>query len=130
MEPVGTKGLAILVLVLAGALALAWSNPTAAEYERYQDRLLEETLARLASSQRVASRGVLQQLINSKNSLFLKSLVRSQTTRLDLWLCSLYETKLLSARLIVLGIGGTFVPLTDPEKTLQELERTAIAPSK
>lgn len=126
----GTKGLAIIALVLAGALALAWSNPTVGEYERYQDQLLEQALERIGSSQRLASRGVLRQLVKSKEGLFLKSLIRSQTTRVNLGLCSLFETKLLSTRLRVLGIGGTFVPLTDPEKTLRELERTAIAPSQ
>lgn len=125
----GTKGLAILALVLAGALALAWSNPTEREYEQYQEQLLEQELARIGSSQQLASRGVLRQLVKSKEGQFLKSLIRSQTSRLNLGLCSLFETKLLSARLRVLGIGGTFIPLTDPQETLRELERTAIAPS-
>ncbi len=126
---VGTKGLAIIALLLAGAVALAWSNPTERDYERYQDQLLEQALKRIGKSNDLARRGVLRQLVKSKEGSFLKSLVRSQTTRLNLGLGSLFETKLLSTRLLVLGIGGRFFPLTDPEETLRELEQTAIAPS-
>ncbi len=127
---VGTKGLAIIALLLAGALALAWSNPTEREYQRYQDDLLEQALTKMGKSNELARGSVLRQLVKSKEGLFLKSLIRSQTTRMNLGLCSLFETKLLSTRLLVLGVGGRFFPLTDPEKTLRELEQTAIAPSK
>lgn len=130
MELVGTKGLAIIALLLAVVLALAWSNPTVQEYERYQDQLLDQALTRIGESKELASRGVLRQLVKSKEGLFLKSLIRSQTTRVNLGLFSLFETKLLSASLKVLGIGGKFFPLTDPEETLRDLEKTAIAPSR
>lgn len=126
----GTKGLAIVALLLAGALALAWSNPTEREYERYQEELLDQVLTKIGASKELSSRGVLRQLVRSKDGLFLKSLIRSQTTRLNLGLCSLFETKLLSTKLVVLGVGGQFLPLTDPEETLRALEKTAIAPSR
>lgn len=126
----GSKGLAIVALLLAGALALAWSNPTEQEYQRYQDELIEQALSRIGESKDLARRGVLRQLVKSKEGVFLKSLIRSQTTRLNLGLGSLFETKMLSTRLLVLGIGGRFFPLTDPEETLRELEQTAIAPSR
>lgn len=129
MERVGTKGLAILTLVLAGALALAWTNPTERDYEGYQDELLERALTRMGTSKEGASRGLVRQLLGSKEGLFLKSLIRSQTTRLNLGLCSLFETRLLSTELVVLGVGGTFLPLTDPEEALRALEKTAVVPS-
>lgn len=126
----GTKGLAMIALLLAGALALAWSNPTAREYEQYQDELMAQALARFGASDRLASRSVVRQLVRSREGQFLKALIRSQTTRTNLGLCSLFNTKLLSTSITVLGIAGTFFPLSDPEEAFRELERSAITPSR
>ena len=125
-----TRTLAIVALVLAGAMALASKNPTKADYERYQDQLIDQTIERLAQSSGVAKGGVLEQLARSKQGTFLKSVIRSQTTHRSYGLFTVFQSKLFSSRFIVLGIGGHFIPLTDPEEVLRDIEKSAITPSR
>lgn len=125
-----TKGLLIIVLLLGIGWWLASNNPTSQAYENFQDQLLREAVQRVESSQQEKSKTIIKQLMNSKNSLFFKSLIRSQTIRRNFGLFSLFETKIVSSRFIVLGIGGTFYPLSDPEEAIKNFERTVISPSR
>ncbi len=125
-----TKTLALLVLILVGALGLAWSNPTAQDYEAFEDKLLTEMIAQLGSGGKNAQSAVIRQLASKKNRSFFQSLVRSQTKRTNLGLFSLYETSLFKTKIWVIGIAGRFIPLTDMDQAVLELEQSVISPSK
>ncbi len=73
---------------------------------------------------------VIRQLASKKNRSFFQSLVRSQTKRTNLGLFSLYETSLFKTKIWVIGIAGRFIPLTDMDKAVRELEQSVISPSK
>ena len=122
-----TKVLAVLTLVLGLGAWLAWTNPTSKGYEAFQDELMSQAVARVKSSGDGTKAAILKQLVESRGGLFFKSLVRSQTTRRNLFVCSLFETKLLGSRIVVLGIGGKFFPLTDVEEALRQIEKAALS---
>ncbi len=125
-----TRELLLLVLILAGALWLADMNPTSQDYEAFQDRLLTEMIAQLGSGKENAQSAVIRQLASKKNRSFFQSLVRSQTKRTNLGLFSLYETSLFKTKIWVIGIAGRFIPLTDMDQAVRELEQSVISPSK
>ncbi len=124
-----TKFLAVIVLLLAGAAGLAYTNPTSQDYQTFQDQLVRDAIARIQAAEEGTKLAVLKQFVGDENSLFFKALLRSQTTRHNLGLCSLFETSLFRANIQVLGIGGQFIPLTDLEKALQEAESFVISPA-
>ncbi len=119
-----TKVLIVLVLLLGGGWWLADSNPTLLAYKAYQQELIQKGILKLQSSKKS---NILKQLVSTKNSLFLKSTLESQTTHQDYYVATLFETQVFSARLRVLGIGGKFYPLDDPQKVLKQLEENVIS---
>ena len=126
----GTKALAVVTIILGLGFWLAWTNPTAKAYEHFQDQLLSRAVDRLESSGGGKKEGVLRQLAKTRSGMFFKSLVRSQTVRRNYGLFCLFETKLLGTKIVVLGVGGKFIPLTDVDDALREVEQSVLAPKR
>lgn len=115
-----TRLLIGLVSVLALCVGLAASNPTWADYLLF----LEQTLGR-AAEQGGGNSGLAGALLQSQNRAVVEAVVRSQTQRRDYGLFSLYETTIWDVRLVMLGIGGAFLPvsgLDEAQKKLQSLK--------
>ena len=116
--------LAGLVLLLALCVGLAFSNPTWADYLLF----LEQTLGRAAEKGGGQS-DLVATLLQSQNRSVVEALVRSQTQRRDYGLFSLYETKMGDVRLLMLGIGGGFLPLSGLDETEKKLHSLQPLPS-
>jgi hypothetical protein len=115
-----TRLLIGLVSVLALCVGLAASNPTWADYLHF----LEQTLGPAAETGGGNS-GLVGALLQSQNRAVVEAVVRSQTQRRDYGLFSLYETTLWDVRLVMLGVGGRFLPvsgLDEAQKKLQSLK--------
>ena len=126
----GTKALGVITVLLGVGLWLAWTNPTSQDYEKYQDKLIAQGIEQLGSGGGSNEKAVLKRLAESRSGLLFKALIRNQTKRRNLGLCSLFDTKLFGARIVVLGIGGTFVPLTDVEEAFREAEKGVLGPNR
>lgn len=122
------KVLAIMTMFLGMGVWLSLNNPDEKVYEKYQDRMLLDAARKAGEHGGTTQQSVIQKLVESKDSLFFKSLIRSQTSRQDLVLFSIFETNIFSSKLVVVGIGGQFFPLTDPVETLQAIEKSVISP--
>ena len=120
-----TTLLMVLVLVLGTGWWLADTNPTPKAYKKYQEQLIQQGILKLQSSKKSS---VLKQLVTNQNSPFLKSVLESQTTHQDYYFATLFETQVFSSRLQVLGIGGKFYPLDDPDTVIKKFEEKVIAP--
>ena len=125
-----TKVVVVLTALLALGAGLAWTNPTEQAYHKFQASLLREVIEGLESSRRGGQPAIITKLFKSKNSVFLESLVQSQTVRRDFVLCSLFETTIFSTQLVVLGIGGEFIPITHIEDALREVEQSVLSPRR
>ena len=121
------KLLVFIAGILGIALALSMSNPTAREYERYQDELFDQVVNQIYASPPGKAGTILRQLTSTKGGLFLKTLARSQTVHQDFVLFSMFETKILAAEIKVLGIAGEFHPITDVKEIVKQLEKSVIA---
>lgn len=120
-----TKVLIALVLLLGIGWWLADTNPTVKTYKQYQEKLIQQGILKLKSSKKSS---VLKQLVTNKNSLFLKSVLEAKTTHQNFYFATLFETQVFSTRLRVLGIGGNFYPLDDPDKVMKSFEQKVISP--
>lgn len=123
MSNVDLRGLAVstrlligLVLILAVCVGLAASNPTWGDYLLF----LEETLGRAAESSGGRS-DLVGALLQSQNRAVVEAVVRSQTQRRDYGLFSLYETTIWDVRLVMLGIGGRFLPVSGLDEAKKKL---------
>ncbi len=122
------KTVALLALVMVIGAALAWTNPTYEAYKKFQEQLLRQAVERMESSQPGKQPGIINKLMKSKNSMFFQSLIQSQTVHRDLVLFSIFETNIFSAQIVVLGIGGKFVPVTNVEEALHDVEKSVLSP--
>lgn len=120
------KAVAVLVAILVIG-GLAWTNPSGEAYKQFQEQNLRQAIERMVSSRPGKQPAILNQLITSKNSVFLQSLIHSQTKHQNLGLFGLFETNIFSAEIVVLGIGGRFIPITNIEEALQDVEQSVLS---
>ncbi|MEE8240156.1 MAG: DUF4359 domain-containing protein, partial [Nitrospirales bacterium] len=121
------KLLVFIACVLGIAVALSMTNPTAQEYEQYEDQLFDQVVNQIYASPPGKEGMILRQLTSTKGGLFMKTLARSQTVHRNFVLFSMFETKLLAAEIKVLGIAGEFHPITDVKEIVKQLEKSVIA---
>ena len=115
--------LAVVVLVLAGAVGLALTNPTTDDYLQFVEQELSRAIDRM--DQRTPSRE--QQLIRevflSQSKRLIEGVVRPSTVRYNWGLVSRYETQVADVKVVVLGIGGRFLPIKGLEETTLKIGR-------
>ncbi len=120
------KLLVFIASVLGITVALSMTNPTAQEYEQYQDQLFDQVVNQIYASPPGKEGAILRQLTSTKDGMFLKTLARSQTVHQNYVLFSMFETKLLAAEIKVLGVAGEFHPITDVKEIVKQLEKSVI----
>jgi hypothetical protein len=121
-ESLGLGRLVALVLGLTGAVWLAWSNPSTDEYMRFVEVELQQVLDQTGNRVVVPDQQVLLEIIRPYSRQLVESVVRPATTRHNWGLFSLYETMVGGSKVVVLGIGGRFVPLTGVKESLEKIK--------
>lgn len=114
-----------LVVALAGAVALALSNPTTDDYVQFVERELNVALDRM--DQRTPSReqDLIRQVFRSQGKKLIENVVRPATVRHNWGLFSQYETRVAETKVVVLGIGSQFVPLKGVDEATLKIGRMA-----
>lgn len=117
--------LALLVVGLAMAVGLALSNPTTEDYLQFVERELNGALDRM--DQRTPSReqDLIRQVFRSQGKKLIEGIVRPATVRHNWGLLSQYETRVAETKVIVVGIGGQFVPLSGVDEATLKIGRMA-----
>lgn len=115
--------LVVAVLVLAGAVGLALSNPTMDDYVRFVEQELGKAIGKM--DQRTPSREqqFIREVFLSQSKKLVEGVVRPSTVRRNWGLVSQYETQVAGSKVIVLGIGGRFVPIKGLEETTLKIGR-------
>ncbi|MDH4235899.1 MAG: DUF4359 domain-containing protein [Nitrospira sp.] len=115
--------LVVAVLVLAGAVGLALSNPTMDDYVRFVEQELGKAIGKM--DQRTPSREqqFIREVFLSQSKKLVEAVVRPSTVRRNWGLVSQYETQVAGSKVIVLGIGGRFVPIKGLEETTLKIGR-------
>ncbi|MBM4138746.1 MAG: DUF4359 domain-containing protein [Nitrospira sp.] len=117
--------LAVLVVGLAGAVCLVLSNPTMDDYVQFVERELNGALDRMDQRTPVREQDLIRQVLRSQGKKLIEGIVRPSTVRHNWGLLSRYETRVAETRLVVLGIGGQFIPIKGVDEATLKIERMA-----
>lgn len=117
-----TSALIAIVLLLGLCVSLAATNPTKEKYGRFLEGELAHGLERI---ERVQTRdaALIRDVLKSQGPKLIESLVWNNTLRRNYGLFSLFETRALGATVSFVGIGGTFIPLTERSELTRALSR-------
>lgn len=117
--------LTIVVLLLAGAVGLALSNPTTDDYLQFVERELNRALDHMDQRTPTQEQQLIRQVFRSQGKKLIEGIVRPSTVRRNWGLLSQYETRVAEAKVVVLGIGGQFVPIKGVEEATLAVGRMA-----
>ena len=117
--------LAVVVVVLAGAVGLVLSNPTPDDYLRFVEQELSKALDRMDQGTPTREQQFLRQVFRAQSKKLLESVVRPSTVRHNWGILSRYETQVADTKVVVLGIGGRFVPIKGVEEATLKIGRMA-----
>ena len=117
--------LSLLVLTLSLCIWLALSNPTMDDYLAFVEAELGKAMDRGEGTQPDRERAVVRSIFRSHSRELVGSMVRPRTVRQNWGLASVYETTLFASRILVLGIGGRFIPMKGVDEAILRLGRMA-----
>lgn len=117
--------LSVLVIVLAGAVGLAWSNPTMDDYLEFVENEVHRALDRMEQRASSGERSLIQGLVRSQGKNLIEGMVRPATVRKNWGLLSRYETHLVDTTVVMLGIGGRFIPISGVEEAKAKMKKMA-----
>ncbi|MBK8275693.1 MAG: DUF4359 domain-containing protein [Nitrospira sp.] len=117
--------LSVLVVTLAGAVGLVWSNPTMEDYLRFVEQELGKAIDRMDQGTSSREQQFIRQVFQSQSRKLLESIVRPNTARHNWGLVSQYDTQVAGTKVVVLGIGGRFIPLRGVEEATLKIGRMA-----
>jgi predicted Zn-dependent protease len=117
--------LGVVVGVLAGAVGLALSNPTMDDYLWVVEQELNNSLDRMDQSTPIREQQFIRQVFRSQIKKLIESVVRPHTVRHNWGVLSRYETQVADTKVVVLGIGGRFVPINGVEEATLKIGRMA-----
>ena len=117
--------LAVLVVVLAGAVGLALSNPTTDDYLQFVELELNGALDRMDQGMPSQEQQVIRQVFRTQGKKLIEGIVRPATVRHNWGLLSRYETRVAETKVVVVGIGGQFIPIQGVEEATLKIGRMA-----
>ncbi|MEB2338433.1 MAG: DUF4359 domain-containing protein [Nitrospirales bacterium] len=120
-----TGTLAAVTASLAVAVGLAATNPTMEAYLRFIEVRLAAELDKMDQSAPRGDRDLIKQVVRAQGGKLIEGLVRPKTVRTNFGLLSLFETNVLDQSVLVLGVGGQFVPVHGVEEVTLKVGRLA-----
>lgn len=117
--------LSVIVVALAIAIGLALSNPTMDDYLRFVEQELTKAIDRMDRGTSTREQQFIRQVFQSQSRKLLESLVKPNTVRQNWGIMSQYETQVADTNIIVLGLGGRFIPIKGVEEATLKIGRMA-----
>lgn len=111
------------MILLAGAVGLALTNPTMDDYLRFVEQEMSKALDRMDQSTPTREQQFIRQVFRSQSKKLVETVVRPHTTRQNWGVLSRYETQVVDTRVVVLGIGSRFVPVEGVEEAALRIGR-------
>ena len=117
--------MSVIFVTLAGSVGLAWSNPTMDDYLRFVERELGKAIDRMDQGTPTREQQFIRQVFRSQSQKLLESFVRPNTARHNWGIMSQYETQVADTKIVVLGLGGQFIPLQGVEEATLKIGQMA-----
>ena len=118
--------LSVVVVALACAIGLVLSNPTMEDYLRFVEQELGKAIDRMDRGTPAREQQFIRQVFQSQSRKLLESIVRPNTARQNWGIASRYETEVADTKVIVLGLGGRFIPVQGVEEARLKIGRMAL----
>jgi hypothetical protein len=115
--------LSLVVTVLAVMVVLALTNPTMDQYLSFVQVELTKAMDRMDQSTPERERMVVRNIFRRHSQELLNSVVRPHTMRKNWGVLSWFETTVLGARVVVIGIGNRFIPVEGLDEAALTLGR-------
>ena len=109
--------------VLAVAVVLALTNPTMDQYLSFVQAELTKAMDRMDQSTSEREETVVRNIFRRHSQELLNSVVRPHTMRKNWGVLSWFETTVLGARVVVIGIGSQFIPVEGVDEAILTLGR-------
>jgi hypothetical protein len=117
--------LILLVASLSLCVGLALTNPSMDDYLRFVEIELGKALDRSDQSEASRERAMVKSIYRSHSHDLVSSFVRPRTVRRNWGLASSYESTLFDSQILVVGVGGQFIPLKGIDEAILRLGRMA-----
>ena len=115
--------LSLVVTVLAVTVLLALTNPTTDQYLSFVQVELTKAMDRMDQSTPEREGTVVRNIFRRHSQELLNSVVRPHTMRNNWGVLSRFETTVLGARVVVIGIGNRFIPVEGLDEATLTLGR-------
>jgi Domain of unknown function (DUF4359) len=115
--------LSLVVTVLAVTVLLALTNPTMDQYLSFVQVELTKAMDRMDQSTPEREGTVVRNIFRRHSQELLNSIVRPHTMRNNWGVLSRFETTVLGARVVVIGIGNRFIPVEGLDEATLTLGR-------
>lgn len=112
-----------LVIGLSIAVVLALTNPTTDQYLAFIQSELSQAIEHMDPSTPERERTVIQNIFRSHGRELIQGVVRPNTIRRNWGLLCRFETKIIDVHVVVVGIGGHFIPLEGVDEAVLKLGR-------
>ena len=113
--------LAILAVVLGVCVALALTNPTSQDYGAFLQTKLGLAVAQMDQSLSGQERTLLRDLYATQGKKLIELVLQKHTQRRNFGLLSLYESRVLEQKIVVVGVGTQFIPIEGVEEVTLKL---------
>jgi hypothetical protein len=95
------------------------------DYLRFVEQELSKAIDRMDQGTSTREQQFIRQVFRSQSRKLLEFIVRPNTTRQNWGIASQYETHVADTKVIVLGLGGRFIPLQGVEEVMLKIGRMA-----
>lgn len=115
--------LAILTSFLGICVALALTNPTSQDYGSFLRVQFELAVGRMDQSLPEQDRAMMRGLYATQGPKLIELVLQKYTNRRNFGLFSLFESRVLEQKVVVLGMASRFVPIEGVEEATVKLGR-------
>jgi hypothetical protein len=115
------RSLVVIVLVLTISVGLAATNPTINDYQAFVEDLITQAAERVDGSTQAGS--LIRQFFKSQGKKVVEVMIRPNTLRHNYGLCSLFETRILGTKVLVVGVVNRFIPVEGMEALKGKMEK-------
>ena len=117
--------LAILVSLLGICVVLALTNPTSQDYGAFLQVQLGLAVARMDQSLSEQERALMHGLYATQGPKLIELVLQKYTQRRNFGLFSLFESRVLEQKVVVVGVASGFIPVEGVDEATVKLGRLA-----
>lgn len=118
-----TRTLVILTGLLGLSVGLVLTNPTTQDYGRFLEHELGVAVERIDQTLSSQEHELLRGVFAANGRRLVALVVQQHTRRRNYGLFSLFESRVLEQKVVVLGIASTFVPVQGVDEAILNLGR-------